>query len=56
MKTGALIFVMTLSLMSLANDGKYLEVMNGKIEFTSAVNVGTTFNITIPHDTKHEEP
>lgn len=32
MKTGALIFVMTLSLMSLANDGKYLEVMNKNIE------------------------
>lgn len=32
MKTGALILAMTLSLISLANDGKYLEVMNKNIE------------------------
>ncbi len=29
---------------------KYLEVMNGKIDFTSTLNKGTTFYITIPHD------
>ncbi|MGZ3883586.1 MAG: PAS domain-containing sensor histidine kinase [Bacteroidia bacterium] len=28
---------------------KYLEVMNGKIEFTSELNKGTTFYITIPN-------
>jgi len=36
---------------------KYLETMNGKIEFTSELEKGTTFNITIPNtkpDTKNE--
>lgn len=28
---------------------KYLEVMNGKIEFTSEINKGTTFYVSLPH-------
>ncbi|MDI1354240.1 MAG: PAS domain-containing sensor histidine kinase [bacterium] len=30
--------------------GKYLETMQGRIEFTSELNKGTTFNITIPNE------
>jgi len=29
---------------------KYLEVMNGKIEFKSELNKGTSFHITVPHE------
>lgn len=31
---------------------KYLETMNGKINFTSELNKGTTFTITIPNETE----
>lgn len=34
---------------------KYLEVMNGKIDFTSTLNKGTTFFITIPHQIKQAD-
>ena len=30
--------------------GKYLEAMNGKIEFVSKLNEGTTFHVTIPNE------
>lgn len=29
--------------------GKYLEILNGTIQFESELNIGTTFNITIPN-------